>query len=86
MTTPSPGADGQTPETRGCLVTECNARTGEQTTCHLPAPLRVLVQLDDGTRVPVEQYVASPEAYTPQPADQFLTAQDDAADGDAGRG
>jgi hypothetical protein len=83
VTTPTPGPQDPTPRPGGCTLSETNWRTGETTVRHLPEPLQVLVQLADGTRLPVEEYLADREAYDRQAGDGPSPRRGDAAGPDS---
>jgi hypothetical protein len=58
MTTPPTNPADHTSQPRPCTVFSWDCRTGEHTITHLPEPPRMTVQLDDGTRLTLNEYLA----------------------------
>jgi hypothetical protein len=58
MTTTPLDPEGHTSKPRPCTVFSWDFATGEHTVAQLPEPPRVTVQLDDGTHLTLDEYLA----------------------------
>ena len=76
MTSPSQPPGGGSPKPRGCITSYHDGRTGELTVAHHAERPKVVVQLDDGRQVPLEEYLANRDADTPGPGDEILLGND----------
>jgi hypothetical protein len=75
--------EGREAKPRGYTLSIYDSRTGQYTVTSLDEPPRVVVQLDDGTRLPVEEYLANRDLYTPPLPDPRVASDEDEGAGES---